>query len=146
MRLRALGAVAFAMPVVLALALAAAPCALEAQPAVKTPRVGVLLTARPPRAHTDAFTRALADLGYVEGKTVVIDVIVTGGTQAARAAKQATTTIPIVMASGGDPVGAGLVASLARPGGNVTGMSSLAHGIVRKQFEPLVGPPTCPAW
>jgi putative ABC transport system substrate-binding protein len=122
----------------------------------------VLSSTHPPKEHNEAFRRGLADLGYVEGKSIVIDwrwaegtrerlgdlaadlvrlgtdVIVTGGTQAARAAKQATATIPIVMATGGDPVGSGLVASLARPGGNLTGLSSLAHGTVRKQFELLL--------
>jgi ABC-type uncharacterized transport system substrate-binding protein len=99
----------------------------------------------------DAFRQELSKLGWVEGQNITIeyryaegkldrlpelaadlvrlkvDVIVTQGTPIALAAKSATTTIPIVMGSGGDPVGAGLVASLARPGGNVTGLSSLGE-------------------
>ena len=99
----------------------------------------------------DAFRQELSKLGWVEGKSITIeyrfaegkidsvpelaadlvrlkvDLIVTQGTPVALAAKSATTTIPIVMGSGGDPVGAGLVASLARPGGNVTGLSSLGE-------------------
>jgi putative tryptophan/tyrosine transport system substrate-binding protein len=113
-------------------------------------RIGVLLPGTPtsfaPR--TQAFVEGLRDLGYVEGKTVAIewkwgqdrvdrlpdlaaelvgsqvDVIVTGGTPATRAIKNATRTIPIVMAMVGDPVGAGLVESLGRPGGNATGLSA----------------------
>jgi len=99
----------------------------------------------------DAFRQELSKLGWIEGKNISIeyryaegkldripelaadlvrlkvDLIVTQGTPIALAAKSATTTIPIVMGSGGDPVGAGLVASLARPGGNVTGLSSLGE-------------------
>jgi len=99
----------------------------------------------------EAFRQELSKLGWVEGKNITIeyrfaegrndrlpelaadlvrlkvDLIVTQGTPIALAAKSATTTIPIVMGSGGDPVGAGLVASLARPGGNVTGLSSLGE-------------------
>ena len=103
----------------------------------------------------------LSKLGWIEGKNITIeyrfaeqknerlpelaadlvrlkvDLIVTAGTPAALAAKSATTTIPIVMASVGDPVGAGLVASLARPGGNVTGFSSLSSELNTKRLEIL---------
>ena len=98
-------------------------------------------------ARIEAFRQGLRELGYVEGKNIVIewryaretdrpalaaelvrlkvDVIVTGGPGSTRAAKEATATIPIVMAQDTDPVGNGFVASLARPGGNITGLSTL---------------------
>ena len=109
----------------------------------------------------EAFRQELSKLGWIEGKNITIeyrfaeqkperlpelaadlvrlkvDLIVVAGTPAALAAKKATTTIPIVMASAGDPVGAGLVASLARPGGNVTGFSSLAAELNTKRLEIL---------
>ncbi len=112
-------------------------------------------------ARFDAFRQGLRDLGYVEGKNIVVeyldsdggqgrmpavvaeivrrqtDVIVTGGSQATRAAKEGTATIPIVMAQDNDPLGAGFVASLARPGGNVTGLSNLAAELSGKQLELL---------
>ena len=108
-----------------------------------------------------AFIQGLRDLGYVEGRNITIvhrssegryqrlpdlaaelvrlkvDVIVTPASQNVRAAKQATQTIPIVMAGAGDPVAAGLVASLARPGGNVTGLSMVTPDIVGKQLALL---------
>jgi putative ABC transport system substrate-binding protein len=107
------------------------------------------------------FRQGLRELGYVEGQNIIIecrsapratdqlpgfaaelvrlkvDVLVAAGTASAQAAKQATTTIPIVMVFVGDPVGSGLVASLARPGGNVTGLSALAPDIVPKALEIL---------
>ena len=106
------------------------------------------------------FRQGLRDLGYVEGQTVAIeyrfaersdrlpdaaadlvglkvDIILASGTPATIGAKQATTTIPIVMGSGGDPVATGLVASLARPGGNVTGMSLIVPRISGKRLELL---------
>ena len=109
----------------------------------------------------DAFRQELSKLGWIEGKNITIeyrfaeqknerlpelaadlvrlkvDLIVVAGTPSALAAKRATTTIPIVMATAGDPVGAGLVASLARPGGNVTGLSSLAPELNTKRLEIL---------
>jgi putative ABC transport system substrate-binding protein len=116
------------------------------------PRIGVLLPGTPtsfaPR--TKAFVEGLRDLGYVEGRTIAfewkwgqdrvdrlpdlaaelvgsqVDVIVTGGTPATKAVKNATRTIPIVMAMVGDPVGTGLVETLGRPGGNATGLSIVA--------------------
>src|SRR5262245_50357266 len=123
----------------------------QAQQPPKIPLIGRLGTpsVSADTARNEAFRQGLRELSYVEGKNIVIDwrsaegnpdrfpvlaaelvrlkvaVIVTGGPQATRAAKEATSTIPIVMANVGDPVGDGLVASLARPGGNITGMSSL---------------------
>ena len=123
----------------------------EAQQATKTPQIGYL-EGGPLSAHIariEAFRQGLRELGYVEGKNIIIewrfgdskvdrlsalatelvglkvDVIVTGGTAPTRAAKQATTTIPIVMAQDNDPVASGVVDSLARPGGNITGLTTL---------------------
>ena len=133
------------------LALLGAPPAAEAQQAAKVARIGFLsLNVAPNRHLGEAFREGLRDLGYVEGRNLVIeyrdaegkverlpalaaelvalkvDVIVTGGgTPSALAAKQATRTLPIVFASAPDPVKDGLVTSLARPGGNVTGSSNL---------------------
>jgi putative tryptophan/tyrosine transport system substrate-binding protein len=135
----------------------------EAQQPGKVPRIGYLITssssAIAPRM--DAFQQGLRELGYVEGKNIVIerrhadgkseqlpgfaaelvslkvDVIVTSGPTATRPAKEATSTIPIVMTFDDDPVGSGFVASLARPGGNVTGLSTLSPEISGKQLELL---------
>ena len=130
----------------------AAPVATHAQPAEKVYRIGVLEVegAASNAANLSAFRQGLRDLQYVEGQNFVIeyrsadgraerfqdlanelrllnvDVIVTRGTPAAHAAKQATRTIPIVMASSGEPAVEGIVASLARPGGNVTGFYTMA--------------------
>ena len=129
-----------------------APLAIQAQQAAKVPRIGFLQLNPAANPHLrEAFLQGLRDLGYVEGRNVVIeyrsaegkaerlpalaaelvalkvDVIVSGGgTPTALAAKQATRTLPIVFASAADPVTDGLVTSLARPGGNVTGSSYLA--------------------
>ena len=135
----------------------------EAQQPAKIPRIGYLtassLSVNP--ARIEAFRQGLRELGYIEGKNIVIewrssegkadrlpalaaelvrlkvDVIVTSGPVATRAAKEATTTIPIVMAQDIDPVGSGFVASLARPGGNITGLSTLRPEISGKQLEIL---------
>jgi len=135
----------------------------HAQQARKVPRIGVLLSGTPasfsPR--TKAFLQGLRDLGYIEGKTITIewrwgkdrveqlpelaaelvrlnaDVIVTNGTTASKALQNATRTIPIVMVVVGDPVGTGLVESLARPGGNVTGLSNLTPESSGKRLELL---------
>jgi len=145
----------------LVLALLAAPLAAEAQPAVKVSRVGFLetgsLAGRAPL--WDAFRQAMRELGYVEGRTInyevrgadgkperlaalaaelvrlKVDAIVTAGTAATPAAQKATATIPIVMATGSDPLGLGFVASLARPGGNVTGVTTLSSELSAKRFE-----------
>jgi putative ABC transport system substrate-binding protein len=144
--------------------LLAAPLAADAQQAGKVPRIGFLgvtsASDRPPLL--DAFRKRLRELGWVEGQNIVIDyrfaegrldrlpdlaaelvrlkvdVIVSLGTQGVTAAKSATGTIPIVMIAVRDPVGTGLIASLARPGGNVTGVSGTA-GLewVAKQLELL---------
>jgi ABC-type uncharacterized transport system substrate-binding protein len=141
----------------------AAPLAAEAQQAAKVPRIGYLAGNLAPSPHlTEAFLQGLRDLGYVEGRNVVIeyrdaegkferlpalaaelvalkvDVIMTGGTPHALAAKQATKTIPIVFAAdAADAVGSGIVPSLARPGGNVTGLSLLGPELVGKCLELL---------
>src|SRR5580765_1755863 len=145
----------FVGAVLLAVALLA-----EAQQPTKVPRIGFLSgTSTNPRR--EAFGRGLRELGYVEGKNIVIewryaegkfnrlpelaaelvrlkvDVIVTGGPNTTRPAKEATVTIPIVMAFDGDPVGNGFVTSLAHPGGNITGLSTLAPEISGKQLELL---------
>ena len=135
----------------------------EAQQPTKIPRIGHLATTSLPLvpARIEAFRQGLRELGYVEGKNIVIewryaegkpdrlpalaaelvrlkvDVIVTGGPAATRAAKEATSTIPIVMAQDSDPVGSGFVASLARPGGNITGLATLAPELSGKQLELL---------
>ncbi len=139
----------------------AAPLAVEAQQAGKVPRIGFLSVTspsdRPPLL--DAFRQGLRELGWVEGQNIVIDyryaedqvdrlpglaaelvrlkvdLIVSWGTQGVTAAKNATETIPIVMIAVRDPVGTGLIASLVRPGGNVTGVSGYAGlEIVAKQL------------
>jgi putative ABC transport system substrate-binding protein len=135
----------------------------EGQQSAKVPRIGYLLgrSAAESGDLATAFRRGLHDLGYVDGRTILIeyryaegrlerlpdlaanlvrlkvDVIVTAGEAAIRAARGATSTIPIVMASAGDPVGSGLVASLARPGGNVTGLSLVATEAAGKRLELL---------
>src|SRR6266581_4756984 len=142
--------------------LLATPLAAEAQQTAKAPLIGWLAANLAPNPHlTEAFRQGLRDLGYVEGRSVVIeyrdaegkferlpalaaelvalnvDVIVAGGTPQALAAKQATRTIPIVFAAAGDPVTSGLVTSLARPGGNVTGLTGLGPELVGKGLERL---------
>ena len=141
--------------------LAVPSIAIAEQAAGKVPRVGVLgeQSSREPRL--EAFRQGLRELGYIEGRNIVIeyryahgvvarfpeltmellglkvDVLVVGGTGAAHAAKSQTTTVPIVFAIGGDPVGTGLVTSLARPGGNATGLSALVAETSGKQLELL---------
>jgi putative ABC transport system substrate-binding protein len=139
----------------------AAPLAAEAQQAAKVARIGFLTLNLGANPHLpEAFRQGLRDLGYLEGRNVVIefrdaegklerlpalaaelvafkvDVIVAGPTLAALTAKQATRTIPIVFVAA-DPVGRGLVTSLARPGGNVTGLSILVAELVGKCLEQL---------
>jgi putative ABC transport system substrate-binding protein len=143
--------------------LLAAPRAAGAQQPGKLPTIGYL-GANTPSAESQriaAFVQRLRELGWIEGRTIAIevrwaegrnerfaeiaaefvrlkvDVIVTAGTAAVVAAKQATSVIPIVFAVAGDPVGTGLVASLARPGGNVTGLSLQAPDIAGKRLELL---------
>ncbi len=142
-------------------ALLTAPFAAEAQQAAKIARIGYLTTNLAAGHALEAFRQELRDLGYVEGRNVVIeyraaegkserlpalaaelvalkvDVIVAPTTPAALAAKQATRTLPIVFIGSADPVADGLVTSLARPGGNVTGLSSVAPDLVGKRLEQL---------
>ncbi len=140
----------------------AAPFTAEAQQAAKIARIGYLVLNLAANPHlTEAFRQGLRDLGYVEGRNVVIeyrdaegkferlpalaaelvalkvDIIMTGGTPAPLAAMQATRTIPIVFAAAADPVGSGIVTSLGRPGGNVTGLSALSPELVGKWLEQL---------
>src|SRR5262249_16728504 len=136
---------------------------VEAQQPSKVPRIGYLGGISPSSNPTrmEAFWQGLRELGYIEGKNIVIewrhdegnidrlptlaaelarlkvDIIITVGPPAARAAKEATVTIPIVMVQAGDPVGSGFVASLARPGGNITGLSSLDPELSGKRLELL---------
>ena len=135
----------------------------EAQQPKTVPRIGLLGggSASASAGRIDAFRQGLRELGYLEGKTIVIeyryaegkvdrlpalaaelvrlkvDIIVSAGPQSTRAVKEATVTIPIVMAFDFDPVGNGFVASLARPGGNITGLSTLAPEISGNQLELL---------
>src|SRR5437660_3049240 len=150
-------ALSFLGALLLALSLSA-----HAQQPTKVPLIGRLGagTASSNLASRDAFRQGLRQLGYVEGKNIVIewryaeegeldrlseiaaelvrlkvDVIVTTGSSVTRAAKEATSTIPIVMTQDSDPVANGFVASLARPGGNITGLSTLSPEISGKQLE-----------
>ena len=138
----------------------AAPVVAEAQKIAKTPRIGVLTFGFEPSSRPlETFRQALREHGYVEGKNIAleyrfaegrvdtfatlaaemvdlnVDVIVTEGTPTAVAVKRATTSIPIVMAVAADPVRLGLVASLGRPGGNVTGVTTLAVDRAGKQLQ-----------
>jgi putative ABC transport system substrate-binding protein len=147
---------------VIAGSLLTAPLAAEAQQAGKVARIGWLGDSPAASPHLDeAFRQGLRDLDYVEGRNVVIeyrwaegkferlpalaaelvalkvDVILAGTVLAAVAAKQAIRTIPIVFAAVADPLGSGLVTSLARPGGNVTGLSVLSPELVGKRLEQL---------
>src|SRR5262245_7614501 len=144
------------------LSLLTPPPAAEAQPAAKIPRIGVVLTLySSPEGAPEGFKDGLRALGYIEGQNIKIewrsaagkydqlsalvtdlirlkvDVIVVDVTRAVLAAKQATTTIPIVFTIAADPVGSGLVSSLARPGGNVTGCSILLPDISAKRLQLL---------
>jgi putative tryptophan/tyrosine transport system substrate-binding protein len=153
---------ALALPLTLVLSLLVAPLAARAQPAGKMHRIGWLSAGAP---HADleieAFRQGLHALGYVEGQNLAIearyaegraeqlpalaaelvqrqvDVLVAGGSAAIHAAQQATRTIPIVMAVAYDPIGKGFVASLAQPGGNITGLSWLGAELLGKRLELL---------
>ena len=144
--------------------LLAAPLAAGAQQPGKVYRIGLLDYSAPDPARQEwwkAFRQQMRQLGYVEGQNVrfearsaqsdydqlqklaaelvglKMDLIVTGGTNAGIAAKRATSTIPIVMASGGDPVASGVAASLSQPGGNLTGMTSINRELAGKRLELL---------
>src|SRR6266576_5450485 len=135
---------------------------VDAQQSAKIPRIGFLsLTPGPSSTSSEPFQQALHELGYVEGKNVAIeyryaagridrlpemaaelvrlnvDVIVTAATPPSQAAKNATKTIPIVMAAVGDPVATGLVASLSRPGGNITGQTIFSSELTGKRLDLL---------
>lgn len=148
----------------LTLFLLAAPAAAEAQPAGKVARIGYLLLpplAEKPSAERQSFIQGLRELGYEEGRNVIIeyrsaawnrellpdlaaelverkvDVILAAGPQPAMAAREATKMVPIVMIARIDPVESGLVASLARPGANVTGFTAQLPGLAGKRLELL---------
>jgi ABC-type uncharacterized transport system substrate-binding protein len=152
-----------ASSVLVAVMLLAVAVIAAAQQPTKIPRIGFLMSTSPSAGsdRIEAFRQGLRELGYVEGKNIVIEwrhaegkldrlselaaelvrlkveMIVTAGPVPTRAAKAATSTIPIVMTQDPDPVGNGFVASLARPGGNITGLSTLAPEISGKQLELL---------
>ncbi len=152
-----------ALSITLALAGLLSPVAAEAQQATKIARVGYLSLDLAAAAHwREAFRQGLRDLGYVEGRNLVIEyrsaegklerlpalaaelvalkvdvVVAAGSTPAALAAKQATSTLPIVFAAVADPVTSGLVTSLAQPGGNITGVSNVGTELVGKRLELL---------
>jgi putative ABC transport system substrate-binding protein len=143
-------------------AAAAWPLAARAQQPGKTPRVGYIRAGTPRNdPFREEFVRGMRDLGYVEGRNIAyefrhygddvesipslindllrakVDIIVTGGTPAVRAAQTVTQSIPIVMGAAADPLGFGLVAGLARPGGNTTGFSILSTELTVKRLELL---------
>ncbi|HET9489980.1 MAG TPA: ABC transporter substrate-binding protein [Methylomirabilota bacterium] len=146
---------------VLTLALLATPLPAQAQQAGKVYRIGYLAPDSGPSLSSEAFRQGLRDLGWVEGRNIVIeyrwaggrrerladlatelvqlkvDIILGSTTPGALAAKKATKTIPIVIPVSNDPVGSGLVESLARPGGNVTGFSFIAQDMTQKRLELL---------
>ena len=150
--------------VTLILSMLAVPLAAEAQPPSKVPRIGFLMPLlTPERAHNlEAFRHRLRELGYIEGQNLIleyrfaeerfdrlpglanelvglpVDVILTAGNQTITAARQATKTIPIVMATSGDPVRQGFVESLARPGANVTGLTLQSPELSGKRLELLL--------
>jgi putative ABC transport system substrate-binding protein len=154
------------LAVIFTFSLTLAPLGGEAQQAAPVPRIGYLgtLSASDPRAlrSLEAFRQGLRELGYVDGQNIAIEirwaqsqyevlprlaaelvalkvnVIVVGSSPAVQAAKHATATIPIVMGSVGDPVAAGFVASLARPGGNITGISNMVPDLGGKRLELLM--------
>ena len=149
------------LAIVVLLLLVAALVTEAQQQAGQVPRIGVLTFTQMTAALQEAFRQGLRDHGYVEGQNILVewraaegrpdrakalavelvqlkvDVIVANLTPAVQAAKDATSTIPIVMASAGDPVGTGFVASLARPGGNITGMTGISAELSGKRIELL---------
>ena len=149
------------MLVAAVLLLVPAPLAAEAQQPAKAHRIGVLSPSTALPSNQEAFRQGLRELGYIDGKNFVlerrsaegrldrlpelarelvrlkVDVIVAGSTPGALAAKNATGTVPIVVVLTGDPVASRLVASLARPGGNLTGVTTLSKELSAKQLEVL---------
>jgi putative tryptophan/tyrosine transport system substrate-binding protein len=162
-RRMAVAATVTRLSLVVAVSMLAAPLGVEAQSPTKVYRLGFLgaASASADPTRVEALRAGLRDLGYVEGKNIVIeyrwaegnydrlrvlaaelvrlkvDVLVTAGTPAISTAKQTTTTVPIVMAGSGDAVATGLVASLARPGGNVTGLTDAVPELMAKWLELL---------
>jgi putative tryptophan/tyrosine transport system substrate-binding protein len=152
-----------ALLITLALGFLVVPLAAEGQPVGRLPRIGFLgnSTAALEANLVGPFREGLRDLGYVEGQNILIEyrwaegkyerlpelisdlirlnveMIVTAGTPASLAVKKATTSIPLVMSAVGDPVGTGLITSLARPGGNVTGITAMAADLEGKRLELL---------
>jgi putative ABC transport system substrate-binding protein len=155
-----------AVALLIALGLLAAPLAVEAQQAAKVPRVGYLSALSGSdsqvQRNLEAFRQGLSDLGYVEGHSIAIEyrwaqgkierlpdlaaelvrlkldvIVASGGVPVAKAAQQATKVIPIVMTGPADPVADGLVASLARPGGNITGLAIVSHELIGKELQLL---------
>jgi putative ABC transport system substrate-binding protein len=145
--------------IALALALLAAPITAAGQPPGKVPRIGLVRGGSPPDPNAEAFRQGLRELGYVEGQNIIIeyrwaegkservfeltadlvrlkvDVLVTFGERGGLLAKRATSTIPIVVPASIDPVAAGLVSSLAHPGGNVTGLSIMGPEMAEKRMQ-----------
>ena len=155
---------ALALLVALTLSLFTAPLSVDAQKPAKVSRIGMLRPGSPPAGSSpnlDAFRQGMHDLGYIEGQHFIVesrwaegsderlhdlaaelvrlqvDIIMAAGVLATHAAQQATRTLPIVMLGVYDPVGAGLVASLARPGGNISGLSTLGLELAGKRLEIL---------
>jgi putative tryptophan/tyrosine transport system substrate-binding protein len=152
-----------AVPILVAVILLTVAVVTEAQQPTKIPRIGYLTAAGQPgmASRTETFRQGLRDLGYVEGKNIVVewrfadgkadqlpglvaelialkvDLIVSAGPGVTRVAKPATSTIPIVMAFDNDPVGSGFVASLAHPGGNITGLSTIEPELNGKRLDLL---------
>src|SRR5438045_6630960 len=149
---------------ILILSLLTAPPAANAQQQGKVPRIGVLLPGSPTPEYErrlDAFRQGLRELGYIDTQNILleyrwahaqyehmadlvaellglqVDVLVIDSTRAGLVAKHATSTLPIVMAVAADPVGTGLVESLARPGGNITGLSTMYPELSAKRLELL---------
>jgi ABC-type uncharacterized transport system substrate-binding protein len=154
------------------LTLLVAPLATDAQPPMRVFRVGLLYASNPSPGTAEAFRQGLRDLGYIEGQNLVIEerraerseerlralaaelvqlpvkvLVAQGGLYTRRAAKEATSTIPIVMVGASDPVGQGFVASLAHPGGNITGTSTIQADLDGKRlallqhvFHAMTGP------
>ena len=152
------------LSILLVIAVVVVGAIAEAQQAKKVPRIGFLSAFSPAsdRNRVEAFRQGLRELGYVEGQNVVIEyrygegnrdrvrelaaelvrlkpdlIIAAGGSGLARVAKETTKTIPIVLTGGSDPVGAGLVASLAQPGGNITGLTAITAELAGKRLELL---------
>jgi putative tryptophan/tyrosine transport system substrate-binding protein len=145
----------------LAVGIVVPPPGSDAQPLAQMARVGILTPAAGPSPFLEAFRQGLRDLGYIEGHNIALEARYAGGRDdllpdlatdlvqhavnvifassdaAVRAAKQATRTIPIVMLVGGDPVGSGLITSLTRPGGNITGITGLSARLTAKRLELL---------